>query len=208
LKPLGEGQAALTNLPLCPGAVACPSPKCHGVGAFLRYILSVMSCKIKLTTGEVALVSKKDLSDISKHNWYHLRVGKEGYEKRVYAQSHIDGTPVQMHRFILDFPDGEVDHINGDGLDNRRKNLRVCSRSQNLCNKGSYEGSSSQYKGVHYRSGRDHFEAELYYEGERYWLGVFDSEREAALAYDRKALEIHGEFARLNILKQPELFET
>jgi len=166
---------------------------------FLRYILSVMSCKIKLTTGEVALVDKEDFSDISAYSWYRMKVGRDSYEKRIYAQSTIDGTSVTMHRLILGFPDSHIDHINGDGLDNRRQNLRLCSRSQNLCNQGSTEGSSSQFKGV-YNSKRGRWRAELNYEGNRYRLGIFDSEREAALAYDRKALEIHGDFARPNIL--------
>jgi hypothetical protein len=157
-----------------------------------------MSCKVFLTTGEVALVSKQDYNSISSYNWYRKKVAKDGWEN-IYAQTNIDGTSVSMHRLIMDFPNDEVDHINGDGLDNRRENLRLCSHSQNLCNQGSTENSSSQFKGV-YRSKRGRWRAELNYEGCRYRLGIFDSEREAALAYDRKALEIHGDFARPNIL--------
>lgn len=100
-----------------------------------------------------------------------------------------------MHRVVMDCPEGMcVDHINGDGLDNRRANLRVYTNGENLRNRRPRRGA--RYKGVWKRPGYDLWYAVL----DRRRLGAFHSARDAAAAYNKAALEKYGPFARLNNL--------
>ena len=101
-----------------------------------------------------------------------------------------------MHRLLL--PETEVDHKSGDGLDNRRSNLRSATRSQNQANKFKKENTSSRFKGVYQRRNYRRFRAHIRVHGEEIHVGDFDSEIEAARAYDAAARKYHGEFARLN----------
>ncbi len=107
---------------------------------------------------------------------------------------------IRLHRLIAGAPpEVHVDHANGDILDNRRSNLRFCTRSQNSANAGkSGVARSSQYKGVCYvkRSGK--WQAHIKVLGIRHFLGTFRSEVDAARAYDRAAVQHFGEFARPN----------
>ena len=90
-----------------------------------------------------------------------------------------------------------VDHINRNGLDNTRKNLRICTRSENLMNSKKPElNSTSKYKGVN-KCGNS-WRAEIRLNRKGFYLGKFKTEKEAALAYNKKAIELFGEFARLN----------
>lgn len=110
----------------------------------------------------------------------------------------------RMHRVLIDAEDGlEVDHINGDTLDNRRANLRQCTTSENHRNSGKrYTSmSTSRFKGVGKRvtrAGRDRWRAAIKDNGRNLYLGTFDTEMEAVMAWNAAAKELHGEFARLN----------
>jgi hypothetical protein len=95
-------------------------------------------------------------------------------------------------------PEGMVvDHINGNGLNNRRSNMRNCTRAQNSANRRPKRGAASPYKGVFPRPDGK-FEASICHDGRKQYLGRFENEIEAARAYDKKAKELHGEFAYLN----------
>jgi hypothetical protein len=110
-----------------------------------------------------------------------------------------DTTPrsIYIHRDILKAPYGSVvDHANGNSLDNRRKNIRICTVGQNNCNSGARRGSASQYCGVGRCGNR--WQARIIFEKTYHHLGVFKTEEEAARAYDRAARELHGEFAWQN----------
>ena len=119
-----------------------------------------------------------------------------------------------LSRLLMGDPKGMlVDHINGDTMDNRRSNLRVCSKGENGRNrKTQSKNNTSGFKGVSYiGKGPDMinelsrpWQAYINYNKKRYYLGRFVTPEEAARAYDAKALELHGEFARLNF---PELLE-
>jgi len=104
-----------------------------------------------------------------------------------------------MHRFIMDPPEGMVvDHRNGNRLDNRRSNLRVCTQKQNTHNSRP-KGKSSRFKGVCYDKARGQWMAPVRSpDGKDIHTGRFDDEVEAAKAHDRLARELHGEFAYLN----------
>ncbi len=148
--------------------------------------------EIPLTQGKVALIDDEDWPLVAGFKWYAHR------NRRTMYVEHCDGRfNVKLHRLITSAAPGvEVDHRNGDGLDNRRSNLRVATRSQNRCN-GITRMNKSGYKGVTVRSsGRCH--AVVTVQGRRLFLGSFSTPEDAARAYDAAARELHGEFARLN----------
>jgi len=104
-----------------------------------------------------------------------------------------------MHRSILNVPDSlVVDHINGNGLDNRKANLRPATRSQNACNIPKYKPSRSKYKGLTWHKARRKWNARIRKNGKTYSLGYFDSQIPAAKAYDTAAKKLHKNFAKLN----------
>ena len=113
-----------------------------------------------------------------------------------------------VHRVVMGNPKGmDIDHIDGDGLDNRKENLRICTRSQNCANKKVRRDSRSGYKGVSVRKRGKRFKAyisdpETKFPKKRHIaLGTYDTAEEAALAYNKAALEMYGEFAFLNEIK-------
>ena len=105
---------------------------------------------------------------------------------------------VFLHRILLGFPAEESDHVNGDGLDNRRCNLRAATHSQNNCNKPAQSRNTSGYKGVSQRKDTGRWDARVTMQGRQVCLGSFDTPEKAAEAYDKAALELQGEFARPN----------
>ncbi len=111
----------------------------------------------------------------------------------------------RMHRAILKAPPGViVDHINGNTLDNRRSNLRVCSHTENLQNMTSRSGTS-RFKGVGWHKARRKWAARIVVNGRHVYLGYFENERKAAEAYDAASLKYFGPFARPNFpVHQPE----
>ena len=153
--------------------------------------------EITLTNGAVTLVDNRDYAWLSQWKWSTSVSGT-----RFYASGQMGGEKrKRMHRIILNAPKGmEVDHINGRTLDNRRCNLRICSRQENSRNSSVNYNSASGYKGVTRRLDRDHdtWQARITLDGKGIYLGEFTCKVEAAKAYDRKAKELHGEFARLN----------
>lgn len=159
---------------------------------------------IPLTQGFSAVVDECDFDALNAYRWKILKAGKKFYaarSKRVSGKRYIT---FLMHRVIADALEGElVDHWNGDGLDNRRENLRQCNQSQNQANQ-IVQGGSSKYKGVHWNQDRQLWHAQIgagvTEDGKQVvkYLGRYESEEDAALAYDRKARELFGEFALLN----------
>ena len=106
-----------------------------------------------------------------------------------------------MHREIIPLPDHLVaDHINHNGLDNRKANLRPATRAQNNYNRLAIKrkGATSKYKGVAWKKEYKKWNAQIYFKGECIFLGYFKEEKQAAKAYDKAAKEYHGEFASLN----------
>ena len=152
---------------------------------------------IALTKGKFAIVDMEDYERLSRHKWYAMEV-----KGRWYARRSIPGGVILMHREIMNAPDGMlVDHINGNGLDDRKVNLRLCTVQQNCSNSRS-RGGASQYLGVSRH--RDKWVARMMHNGEDFNLGLFDDEVEAAKARDAKALELQGEFAYLNFPPERE----
>ena len=109
-----------------------------------------------------------------------------------------------LHRFIVNAPKGmEVDHINGDRLDNRRVNLRICTRLENAKNRSISKLNKSGFKGVHFcrdRKRRKVWMASIRVDGKRITLGRYFNILEAALMYNQAAKQYHGQFAKLNLI--------
>jgi hypothetical protein len=151
---------------------------------------------IPLTRGQYAIVDAADFEWLSRYKWHAApRDAKGGF----YARRHEKGRGIWMHREIMKAPEGlVVDHIDNNGLNDRRCNLRLCTRTQNGRNRRKNRDSANEYKGIwtDKRTGRSY--AQIRFKGKQLYLGVYDTAIEAARAYDRKAIELHGQFAYLN----------
>jgi len=147
---------------------------------------------IKLTQNKQAVVDDGDHEELSRYSWYY----KQGYAVRNSEYSN-DGkrTTIRMHREIMSTPTGfETDHINHDKLDNRRKNLRIVDRSQNMWNRKPQKGRSP-YKGVTYNKKHGKWYAQIQKNGVKIHIGSYSSDIEASKAYQEAASRLHGTFA-------------
>jgi hypothetical protein len=117
-----------------------------------------------------------------------------------YANMRYEGKPQLLHRIIMGFPKGYIDHIDGNGLNNSRNNLRVATHSQNNANKGKTRRSNHKYKGVYYREDAKAFRVQFMCNKKFIQGGYFKNEDDAAREYNRLASEHLGEFAKLNII--------
>jgi len=154
---------------------------------------------IPLTQGKFAIVDAADYEELSKYKWYANRINGGTY----YALRPSPAGVILMHRQIMKPPKGMVvHHIDGYGLHNRRSNLIICTQAQNSYNCRPRRNSSSKYKGVHLNKTLKHRKwaatIKCKAKGGREFLGRFESEAEAARAYDRRAKELFGNFAYLN----------
>ncbi len=152
---------------------------------------------ITLTSGAVCFVDPDDIDLVSHVVWSEVKSLRTSY-----AYGFLPGSEVRlfMHVLLMGQRDGfMVDHRDGNGLNNVRSNLRWATSSQNQANKRHQRGNSNPYKGVWPPTGEHpHWRAGITCDGVRYYLGNFATPEEAALAYDRKAKELFGEFAKLN----------
>ena len=150
---------------------------------------------IPLNQGKYAIVDDIDYERVSALKWY---VNQSGRDKTWYAITNTGR--FRMHRFILCLTDPkiEVDHIDGDGLNNTRNNLRIATRTQNLANQQKRENTSSKFKGVSLDRRRNKWQSNIRMNGKRKWLGQFNNELDAAKCYNVAAIEFFGDFAKLN----------
>ena len=155
--------------------------------------------RIKLTKGKSAIIDDDDYERINAYRW-STQVARSGQRFYAVRNEYSKGGSyrrVYMHRFIMDAPEGkEIDHVNGNGLDNRQNNLRVCTSSQNRMNRGPSNASKTGLKGVFKSCGK--FIAVIGAKGKVKRLGRFDTPEQAAKAYDKEARKLHGKFASLN----------
>ncbi len=156
--------------------------------------------KIPLTQGKYAIVDPEDYERIARHKWFAMRSRRGLYAIRMAKAKNGRRKKIRMHRQILNVPPGKfVDHINHNGLDNRKANLRIVTNMQNSWNKRKQKGEySSRYKGVSWAKRIGKWHTEIYCRGKKIFIGYFDDQVTAARAYDAKAAELYGEYSSLN----------
>lgn len=150
---------------------------------------------IKLENYGISTIDDSDHNIVKKHSW---RIISGKYSRTQYAYTWFKGKILTMHRLIMKAKkDQIVDHVNGDGLDNTRSNLRFATKLQNSWNHKRQLNSRSPFVGVCQYT-PSYFVAQITNCGKRHFLGVYKTAKEAAIAYDKFALKHRGNFARLN----------
>ena len=154
---------------------------------------------ISLTRGLSCLVDDQDYESMRKFKWYAAKDKRTYYAVRNIKKADGSHSRINMHREINQTPSGmDTDHINGDGLDNRRMNLRSCIHSENTHNQKCHRDGTSKFKGVSFWKRAGKWIAQISSGGKKFYLGSFDDEVVAAKAYDAKACELFGRFAKIN----------
>ena len=155
--------------------------------------------KVKLSNGHDTLIDWEDRGLMDWFTWHAARDHGNIYVRAGTKKAGLN-TLINLHRLIMCAGNGmQVDHINGNGLDNRKCNLRICTHAQNQRNQSVRQGNySSKYKGVHYCKTEKVWRAAIRVNGVRIHLGQYKTELEAARVYDKAAITHHKEFARIN----------
>lgn len=155
----------------------------------------MMTVDVPLSQGHIAIVDAIDADLVLQHKWCAFPMGNTVYAQRCAKREGGGWTTVYLHKFITGYK--ETDHRNGNGLDNRRENLREATRSQNLCNRHTDIGASG-FRGVTWADRQHAWKAQIGSGGKHFNLGYFSTAEEAALVRDNAARDLHGEFAILN----------
>lgn len=150
--------------------------------------------EIHLTKNQISFVDDADYASVKSKNW-----GAHKYPNSWYASSRINGKTTGLHSFLLKPPAGfVVDHIDGNGLNNQRSNLRIATPSENMRNQRRHADSASKYKGVWKVKDCNRWAVRLWDGTKRHYVGLFKDEIEAAKTYDFIANQVFGAFAHLN----------
>jgi len=161
------------------------------------YITRGDSVAIPLNNGEFAIIDKADMEIVNKYHWFSYNA-----KCTFYANTHeiVNGkrSVLSMHCLLMGKPDGKmVDHIDGNGLNNRRSNLRYVTNGQNKMNSRPARNGKVGFKGV-FKVWTGKYTSQICVNGQQIHLGTFIDSVDAAKAYDKAAIEYHGEFALTN----------
>ena len=156
--------------------------------------------KIPLTQGQFALVDDEDFEKLNKHKWSAYKDRNTFYTISNLRLGVNRRTTIKMHRIVLGLTDSSifVDHIDGNGLNNQKSNLRKVTHAENLRNLKAKKNCKSKYKGVTFHTVNKKWIARISINNKRIHLGSFVDEIEAAKAYDEASKIHHGEFGSLN----------
>ena len=156
--------------------------------------------------GFETIVDDEDFNELIQYKW-HLKVVKKKWSISYYAVANYDQKQIYMHRLIMalhgyDIENKLIDHKDQNGLNNQKENLRICNLSENAQNaRKPKHGKTSKYKGVSVRKSTNKYHSYIMLNQKRIHIGYFTNEIDAAIAYNKKAIELFGEFACLNIIK-------
>jgi len=152
---------------------------------------------IVLTQNKFTIVNNKDFKYLNQFTWFTMKK-----RNKFYVCGSVNGKKVYMHRLLLNAKKNQyVDHINGNPLDNRKQNLRLCSNSENLRNRTKNSNNTSGFKGVWRNKISKCWIVTLTIKGKSKYFGAFKNKKDAAKAYDKAALKYYKEFAKLNFPK-------
>lgn len=185
-----SGSGALTPSRVAPKGLVSMRPQDTSNHNFITTDAGVI---VPLSRGKGTLIDTADLELVTSKKWSATFTGSHWY-----ALARVEGKVQYLHRWLTS-PEATqvVDHINGDTLDNRRSNLRICTHAENCRNHATlHNRNSTGYHGVSVESGK--FQARIMLDGKSIHIGAFTTIEEAIAARDAAALELHGEFARLN----------
>lgn len=150
--------------------------------------------EIILSNKSISLVDNKCYKRLNKYNWF---TGNKYVQTKIKVNNKI--LNIYMHRLIMNAPKGvQVDHIDGNKLNNQKSNLRLVTNGQNQMNSKNTKGSSSKYKGVTWDKNRNKWTVHICLDWKIKHLGRFEKEIDAVKAYNEVAKELFGEFANLN----------
>jgi ribosomal protein S17E len=146
---------------------------------------------IPLTQGQFSMIDDEDYKEVIKYNW-HAQKGHSGYYANSWSKT-IKNKKVHMHRLVMNPPENMmIDHVNGNTLDNRKENLRICTNQQNQFNSKKASNNTSGYKGVTHDRGR--WKAQIRINGKPTHLGYFNSPEDGHKAYCAAAKKHRGDF--------------
>jgi len=162
-----------------------------------------MQKTILLTQGKSTIVDSKDFNYLNQFKWYFMGNGRSNYAVRSHCSKNGKHSTIFMHRVILErqgikLEGMETDHINRNGLDNRRENLRMVTVSQNQQNSTKKINNKSGYKGIVFRSDVKKWRAQIGIDGKPQSLGYFKDKIQAAIVYNETAKKLFGEYANIN----------
>jgi len=163
------------------------------------FYFTKMAKEIILTQGKVAIVDNEDYDYLNQFKWYASNKNGKFYVQKKITVSKNKTTCISMHRFIMKPNKGMViDHLDGNPLNNKKNNLRICTHAENMRNSKIRINNKSGYKGVSYQENSNNYRASIRFNNIKINIGDFIDPIDAARAYNAAALKYHGEFAHLN----------
>lgn len=148
---------------------------------------------IELTKNQFTVVDSRTKKEILKHKYCASISGG-----KYYAVTYIDSKQVYLHRLLTDAPQGSVvDHINGNTLDNRKRNLRLCLHKENVRNQRLHPDKLQKYRGVDYMKSKEKYRARITVDGKEIHLGLFDTDVEASSAYKKASKKLFGKYGNI-----------